>query len=220
MPRSLPTSRIVLALALASLGGCYQGYDPLDPELLAEIIRSRGDAAGLERSGQYRGTFEVLSCGCEVEDTTFDVTLCTGLTDLEEAGLSASFDLTVIQADGSVRLSEQNVQLLDGLGEPLLPTFYGSLDADGTVSAAGVLQTDALLVEGQVLGRVDGAFDDDGGLTLELQQRYRLRTDVTTPIDGEIELRDVDCREWLELDLMWIALPPLPLPPDPSGEDG
>lgn len=204
-------------LAASMVGGCYQGYDPLDPEVLAEIIRSRGDAAGIELSGLYRGTFEVLTCGCAEEDTTYDVTLCTGLTELEDAGLGATFDVVVIQADGSVRLSEQNVQLLDGLGQPLLPTFYGSIDADGALSAAGVLQTDALLVEGQVLGRVDGTLDEDG-LRVELQQRYRLQTDVTSLIDGEIELADVDCREWLELDLLRLGPPPLPLPPEP--EDG
>lgn len=214
--------RIVGAWGLSALalGGCYQGYDPLDPEVLAEIIRSRGDAAGIERSGLYRGSFDVVSCGCEDEDIIFDITLCTNLNDLDDAGIDAPMDVTVIQADGSVRISEQNVQLLDALGDPLLPTFYGALDEDGSLSAAGVLQTDALLVEGQVLGRIDGSFDDDGELVLELQQRYRLSTEITSDAEGDQQWRDIDCREWIELDMQRIGSPLLPLPPEPGDGKG
>lgn len=196
-----PCSLALLA-ALAAVPGCYEGYDRLDPDRLAEIIRSRGDAEGIARSGLYRGSFSVLSCGCDELATTFDVTLCSVVAELESFGLDDRFEVVVIQADGTVRITAQNVQLVSGLGEPLTPAFYGSLDADGTVEAAGILQSDALLVEGQVLGRVDGTLDEQG-LRAELNQRYSLTTEVTPPNgDASSEAANVDCREWIELDLV------------------
>ena len=211
--------RVGTLLGLALLPACYQGYDPVDPETLAEIMRTRGDAEGIELSGLYRGRFDVLSCGCDQEMTTFDVTLCAALEEADRLGIETIFDVVVIQADGSMRVSEEGFEIDGNLGAPLLPTLYGPLDADGTLSIAGILQTDALLVEGQVLSRIDGTLDEDG-LSGELQQRYHLSTDVTdgAPIEerpgGGSTPAEVDCREWIGLDLVRLGPPPLPLPPD------
>ena len=207
-----------IGAAAAALGptGCYEGFDPLDPEVLAEVARSRGDARGYDRSGVYAGTFEVHECGCGEVDSRFDVSLCTTIERLEALGLPPVLELELVQADGTVRI--EALGLGDFFEEQalLLPVFYGPLHADGRIAAAGVLQADAIAVQGQVLGRIDGTLGHDDetdawALVAEYQQRYAVDF-ITAPdvldIGIEGDSLSIDCRERIGLDLRW-ASPPL-----------
>lgn len=205
------------AAAALALPGCYEGFDPLDPEVLAEVARSRGDAVGFERSGVYVGTFEVHECGCGEVDSRFDVSLCTTFERIEELGLPPVLELELVQADGTVRI--EALGLGDFFEEQalLLPVFYGPVHADGRLAAAGVLQADAIAVQGQVLGRIDGTSEQVAGewaLVAEYQQRYAVDF-ITAPdvldIGIEGESLSVDCRERIGLDLRWTSPPIGPL---------
>lgn len=207
--------------AIVGVGGCYDGVDPLDPEVLAEVARSRGDAQGFERSGIYAGTVEVLECSCDstLMDAGLDVSLCLSFDQLEMAGLPPTLDLEIVQADGTVRVRPLAFATVITADSQLLPVFYGPLHADGRLSAAGVLQSDVVAAQGQVLGRVDGTLervDGQWGLVAEYRQRYAVDF-ITQPdvldvaIDDEGTRTSVDCRERLALDLVWIAPPFEPL---------
>jgi hypothetical protein len=193
--------------------GCRDEVDPLDPEVLAELARSRGDAQGIDRSGIYVGTFEVLHCGCGEIDTPYDVSLCTAAENLP-FGAPPLLQLELVQADGSVRIQALALGDFFESEAVLLPVFYGPLQADGRLSAGGVLQADALLVQGQVLGRIDGIseFDDElgWGLVVEYQQRYAIEL-LADPgvldIGLDVESQSVDCRERVGLDLRWVSPP-------------
>jgi hypothetical protein len=203
-----------LTLGLAA-GGCYQGFDPFDPEVLEAVMRGRGDAEGLDRSGIYGGgEMTVLECGCRDTGAAVDVSLCTRLELAEAVGLPLPFDVELVQADGAVR-----IQALGGdggsLGQevPLVPTYYGSLWADGRLRAAAMLEADALVAQGQVLGRIDGTLlptPDGWQLEVQYQQRYVLDLVVgNEALDfgflGGVESVAVDCRERLALDLRWLG---------------
>lgn len=219
MTRAWPWGIGILGAAAAALAlpGCYEGFDPLDPEVLAEVARSRGDAQGFERSGVYVGTFEVHECGCGEVDSRFDVSLCTTIERIEELGLPPVLELELVQADGTVRI--EALGLGDFFEEQalLLPVFYGPLHADGRLAAAGVLQADAIAVQGQVLGRIDGTSEQVAGewaLVAEYQQRYAVDF-ITAPdvldIGIEGDSLSVDCRERIGLDLRWTSPPIGPL---------
>lgn len=205
------------ATAALALPGCYEGFDPLDPEVLAEVARSRGDAQGFERSGVYVGTFEVHECGCGEVDSRFDVSLCTTIERIEELGLPPVLELELVQADGTVRIEALGLGDFFEQQALLLPVFYGPLHADGRLSAAGVLQADAIAVQGQVLGRIDGTSEQVAGewaLVAEYQQRYAVDF-ITAPdvldIGIEGDSLSVDCRERIGLDLRWTSPPIGPL---------
>lgn len=202
-------------LALAA-GGCYQGYDPFDREVLEAIMRDRGDAEGVDRSGVYGGEFEVLECGCSEVDEGFNVSLCSSIDRAETFGLPLVIELELVQAEGSVRMRALGLEGgFFGDQAPLLPTYYGSLWADGRLTAASMLVADALLVQGEVLGRLDGtlvAEDDGWRLEAGFEQRYAvdLYTDSSALDVVGLEPGEplaVDCRERLALDLRWLGPP-------------
>ena len=204
-------------MAALVLLGCHEDLDPLDPEVLAEVARSRGDAQGFARSGVYVGTFELHECGCGNVDSRFDVSLCTTIERIEELGLPPVLELELVQADGTVRIEALGLGNFFEEQTPLLPAFYGPLHADGRLAAAGVLQADALAVEGQVLGRIDGTSELVAGewaLVAEYQQRYAVDF-ITAPdvldIGVEGDSLSVDCRERIGLDLRWVSAPIGPL---------
>jgi hypothetical protein len=214
---------VVLPAVLAGAPGCYQGFDPLDPEVLAEVARSRGDAQGFEHSGVYVGTFEALECGCGDIDERFDVSLCNLIDSATAFGFEDGLDMELIQADGSVRIEALALSGFFEQQAALLPLLYGSLQADGRISSAGVLQADAIAVQGQVLARIDGTLDGQAGawaLTVEYQQRYLL--DLLGGGGGEEFVNDeeasvlasTDCRERVGLDLRWVSPPLAPVPLD------
>jgi hypothetical protein len=210
---------IVLPAVLAVAPGCYQGSDPLDPEVLAEVARSRGDAQGFEHSGVYVGTFEALECGCGGIDARFDVSLCALIDDAAALGFDDGLDMELIQADGSVRIEALALAGFFEQQAALLPLLYGPLQADGRISSAGVLQADAIAVQGQVLARLDGTLDGQAGawaLTVEYQQRYVLDLlgggDEFIDDDVETVLATTDCRERVGLDLRWVSPPLEPVP--------
>ncbi len=213
MPRRLRCGSLSL---LVLLTGCYDGYDPLDPDLLAQIARSRGDAEGFERSGYYSGTYETIECGCEEYTSARALSLCFQVEQADQFGLQSAFPIQIVQADGTVRL----LPAVEGDGfsnGPLLPTFYGPLSADGTLQAAGILEADELVFVGRVLARIDGTFEGsgtEGTLRGEYQQRYILDfigLDVDLIDVGQPATPDsVDCREVIEFDLSFAAvLPPV-----------
>jgi hypothetical protein len=210
------TATAVLASVLVT--GCYDGFDPLDPEVLAEVARTRGDAVGFERSGIYVGTFDVLECGCSGLDAQINVTLCTLIELQEQVGGTALADIEIVQADGTVRITALQFDGGFDASGPLLPVFYGPLQADGRVSAAGVLQADAIAVQGQVLGRVDGVVereDDTWVFVAELQQRYAVdllsgQDFLDIGLEGG-EIQSVDCRERIALDVRWQTPPYVPI---------
>lgn len=207
-----PRCALALALGTAPIA-CYDGFDPLDPERLAEIARSRGDALGIEWSGQYFGDAEPLECGCEQVDDADVLSLCGVVDQFGELGLPAAFPLTVVQADGTLQVfllpPQQDV---DGVSI-LNPTLYGPVHADGRVSAAGSLLGDGLLIRGQVLARIDGTVtaDAEGTRTLEAQIQQRYVVQLAQSVDSldigndQAQFRDIDCRERVALDLRWFT---------------
>lgn len=199
--------------------GCYDGFDPLDPAVLAGVARGRGDAQGFERSGIYTGAYEVLDCGCSDIGSELDVSLCTSLELAERVGVTPDLALEVIQADGTARMQALG---LGGFFESelaLLPAQYGSLQADGRLATAGVLQADAIVAAGQVLGRIDATIEreDDGWrLVGDYRQRYVVEL-VASPdaldigLDAGGDAQAVDCREHIGLDLRWVGPPNVPM---------
>jgi hypothetical protein len=212
--RRWATAAGAATLALAP-AGCYEGFDPFDPEVLEAVMRSRGDAEGFERSGVYGGMIEVIDCTCSEVDESFDVSLCSALDRAETLGLPLVVAIELVQADGAVRLQAQGLD--EGYLEraPLLPTYYGALWAEGRLQAATVLAADALLVQGQVLGRVDGTLvptDDGWRLEAEYQQRYAVDLYVEPSSFDVVDFEGgqslaVDCRERIALDLRWLGPP-------------
>lgn len=208
-----------LAMMLGA-SGCYDGFDPLDPEVLVEIARSHGDAEGTDRSGIYFGTVEVIECGCLDVGAAADVSLCVRLEQVQALGVVTSTEIELVQADGTARLRAEGLgQAVEG-ADALVPVFYGPLDADGRISVAGIVQADALAVRGQVLGRIDGTLEPEGTswrLDADYQLRYLVdlvaQPDVLD-LDVEGQALSVDCRERLHLDLAWNR--PLPVPLDPG----
>jgi hypothetical protein len=207
------------AVALAA-GGCYDGFDPLDPEVLAEVARTRGDALGFERSGIYGGEIEVLDCGCygALDASGFDVSLCIALENLEMLGVPPMLDLEIVQADGTLRVRALRFGGFFDSQVQLVPVFYGPLHADGRMSAAGVLQADAITAQGQVLGRLDGTVelvDGEWAFVGEYRQRYALDLiGMSAVLDFGVddpEVTSIDCRERIALDLRWAAPPFEPL---------
>jgi len=199
------------ALVLAFFPACAEDLAPLDPEVLAEITRTRGDAEGIELSGLYTGVFEPLECGCEDTELPVAFTLCETI-DIAPISTGSMLNVEVIQADGSVRITTFPGLNNDSLGLPRVPTLYGPLMADGRVSAAGVVQADAVLLTGQFLSRVDGTLDEEG-LELELQQRLAVSGNLTPILDGPRATQSVDCSERISMHLQWMAPPLLPLDP-------
>ena len=207
-------------------GGCYEGFDPLDPEVLAEVMRSRGDAKGGDHSGIYLGRFEALECGCSEVDAEYDLTMCTLIEQAEAIGLSALLDVQLVQADGTVRIQALSLGSQLESSALLLPVLYGPIHADGRLSAGGVLQADTVFIQGQVLGRFDGTLDGPPGaatLELEYQQRYVLdlfgSDDVIGFYGEDVLLQSFDCRERIGLTLGWFASPDA-LPPGGGESDG
>jgi len=195
--------------------GCHEELDPLDPEVLAEVARTRGDAQGIERSGIYVGMFETLECGCSGVDAAYDLSLCTAVERLEDLGLPPWLQLELVQADGSVRIQALGLADFFEAEASLLPSFYGPLHSDGRLSVAGVLQIDALVASGSVLGRIDGTSElepEGWALVAEYQQRYALDLVIQPDVldfggEDEVEVQPVDCRERVSLDLRWVSPP-------------
>jgi hypothetical protein len=130
--------------------------------------------------------------------------------------------MEVVQADGSARVRPLALDAFFEAEANLLPPLYGSVHADGRLSVAGLLQVDAIAVQGQVLGRIDGtvALDDESGasvLVADYQQRYQVELfgsmDATLDfLEEDMLIQTVDCRERIGLDLEWVAPLPTPLP--------
>ncbi|MCA9711017.1 MAG: hypothetical protein KDK70_34565 [Myxococcales bacterium] len=100
----MSSPRLAAVLLGLLLSGCYEGADPLDPAVLAEIARSRGDAQGLARSGLYVGDLEPMECGCDEYEAAQELSLCY-LADLVGMfGQSNYFPLMLNQADGTVQI--------------------------------------------------------------------------------------------------------------------
>ncbi len=179
---------------------CYDGFDPLDPDVLAEIARQRGDAQGLAGTGLYVGPFEPLECGCGNLIAGVQVSLCDAIDLL--SGFTNRLELELIQADGTVRAQPLPMGL-EGGAPMLVPTLYGPLDSEGNISAAGVLQADNIVVRGQVYGRLDGTLVD-GVLEVEYQQRT-----VADTLGGtdQIPIDSVDCRERIGMTVSWNGPP-------------
>jgi hypothetical protein len=214
---------VVLPVALAGAAtGCYQGFDPLDPEVLAEVARARGDAQGFEHSGIYVGNFEALECGCAELEARVNVSLCTLIESANMIGLGMGLDVELVQADGSVRIEALSLAGFFEEQAPLLPLLYGPLHADGRIAVAGVLQADALVVKGQVLARIDGTLDGPPGawvLDVEYQQRYVLDllaggAELGAEFGGDAEevIGTTDCRERVGMHLQWFSPPLQPVP--------
>lgn len=219
-------------LLAAALPGCGEDYDPLDPAVLAAVARSRGDARGQALGGFYVGRFEALECGCADVFTDIDVeaarlaSLCTLIEEAEGLGLDDRLDVELVQADGTARAHGLRLGGLFQEDATLLPVLYGALEADGTISVAGVLTLDVVFAQGQVLGRFDGTLHQPDGaplptLEVEYQQRYVADLAVEAedlPEGSEGILEAVDCRERIGLSLTWEA--PLDLFELPGGDDG
>ncbi len=190
---------IILGLICMATPGCYDGFDPLDPEVLAEIARERGDADGIGKTGVYRGTFDPIDCGCTQLVIGFDVSLCALIS--TATGFTDNLDVEVIQADGTVRITTLPLSFNGNTAEPLLlPTLYGPLDSDGTIAAGGVVQADSIVVGGQVYGRMDGTLV---GETLEVDYRQRVVVDVLGGADERAPIDSIDCRERIGMSLTW-----------------
>ncbi len=204
-----------LALVLVALPGCYDGTDPLDPDLLAEIARTRGDADGIALSGLYRGEFEKIDCGCEDVPSAQQLSLCTIIDNAGLFGMGGLFEVEVVQADGTLRIHPETAQGAVTT-EILLPTLYGPLNGEGDVVVAGILRADALLLEGRVLGRADGTLTGaPGESVLELDYQQRNTLDVIQSEDGSgrdvaPRIETVDCRERISMDLTWSGRLPGP----------
>jgi hypothetical protein len=206
-------------LVALAMPGCYDGFDPLDPAVLAAVARGRGDAQGFEHSGVYTGAYEVLDCGCSNIESVLDVSLCTSLELAASVGVTPDLALELVQADGTARMRALGLGGFFTAELALLPALYGSLQADGRLATAGVLEADAVVVSGQVLGRIDGTIEreDDGWrLVGDYRQRYVVDL-IASPdaldigLDAEGAPQAVDCREHIALDLRWIGPPAPPI---------
>lgn len=218
MPAHPHRCALVLAVATGPVG-CYEGFDPMDPQVLAEVARSRGDAEGIALSGVYAGNAETLECGCEQLESTGVLSLCMLVAQLP--GETAP-PLTVVQADGTVQILLRPAVLDDDDDDDVfIPTLYGPLDTDGRLSAAGTIQADGLVAQGQVLARLDGTLAPDDTVTaLEVEYQQRTLVQVFETADGlkvigtgDLEVQDIDCRERIGLDLVWIGDLPEPVEP-------
>ncbi|MCA9636228.1 MAG: hypothetical protein KC420_09405 [Myxococcales bacterium] len=155
-----PTPRRLSALALALApwlaGACAEEEDPLSAEVLQQIGRSQGDAVGSDRAGVYLLAGDAGPCDCP---EVGGLDLCGAL-----AFDAPAWPAQVYQHEG--------LMVLDIA--PVL-TLYGRLDADGAFVVAAIRSADSLGSQGEILGRVDGAFDGDtfsGELRLRLQAEY------------------------------------------------
>lgn len=204
-----------MLLGLAS--GCYEGFDPLDPAVLTEVMRTRGNAVGDGHTGIYLGTVETLECGCPPVDPRagleYDATLCGVIEYAEDFGLEDAIAIELVQGDGSVRIRAVGAESPDDV-TVLLPTLYGPLYTDGRVFAGGILEVDALLVQGAARARVDGTLVGDpeaGRLELEYRQINQVEL-LGNALDGAVDgfgvedevLQTLDCRERIRLSMAWV----------------
>lgn len=216
-PRVAVVGLAGLVAGLMAGGGCYDGFDPLDPEVLEEVVRTRGDALGVGHSGIYTGTFETLECGCPPIDPQLDVpygaTLCGLIEWTNTAGVDDLLRVEIVQADGSVRVRAQDLTASPEDQPLLLPVLYGPLGSDGQISAGGMLQANALIVQGEARARIDGTLDGEPGagtLEVEYQQHNSVEligSDFGVVLDGfdrnDEVLQTLDCRERVALSLQW-----------------
>lgn len=165
---------------------------------LERLARAQGDAVGFDRSGGYQGTIETTKCSCDTGLDNPAITLCTLIGDLEGTGIQPAVE--VLAADGSVRLFAATSSFVDTEDVVVIPTFYGANMEDGALTLAGILRTDALVVQGEARGRIDGTLWGNE-LTGELRLRYSVRSQIDLNFDGDTELQSLDCEERATLDL-------------------
>lgn len=206
-------SALVLAMVAFGAPACDETDNPWDPERLAEIARSRGDAEGHERTGVYEGSYFPIDCPCEELNPALDLSLCTALGQLGTLGLAGTVQLEVIEADGQVRLATPDLVLEGVINEGLVPIYWGPIDAEGTLRGAGTLEVSNLLAQGRVQGLAEGEVNGTE-LQLDIRQRYAIQTEISLNPDEPTTIQNFECEEHISFELEWDRLP---TPSDGSG---
>ena len=163
-------------LALGAASGCEGDPGDLDPEVVAALSTTEGNAVGFQRTGSYRADLEVVECtGCEAILELGGQGACSigpfgALTDQVQA----------LQTDGVLLLEYRDLY------------GVGPLDTDGAFAVGSVADLSNALAELDVVLRIDGAFDDDESARFSGLVRQRTRGETTA---GEV----LDCYESYEI---------------------
>lgn len=180
-------SRRPAAVALAAMmtvaGGCAEPVGDLDRERLRELARTPGDAVGDGHSGSWTTLFELERCSCPEVAQSFSPCVPS------ELPVPLVGTLSLVESDGLLA-SSFAIQLSNGSG--LGATFSGGIDADGSFVLAAVRHDSTVGLSHDLLGRIDGAFDEDGGTSFEATLAVRLATSLAVEIEGVPE--HIDCR--------------------------
>lgn len=176
-----------LALALATMGaavgGCADPVGDLDRERLRELARTPGDAVGDLHSGTWTTLFELERCTCRELAQSFSPCVPS------EPPVPLIGTLALVEADGLLA-SSFSLQLSNG--NRLGATFSGGVDADGSFVLAAVRHDSTVGVTSDLLSRIDGAFDEDGGASFEATLAVRLATSLAVEVEGLPQ--HLDCR--------------------------
>ncbi len=170
-----PALPLALCLAVAGPACAAEEEDPLSVEALQRVARAQGDAEGQDLAGNYAVSGEGLECDCPEVD---GLDLC-GLLSIDAPVLPAEVShydgLVVLEISGTIAL-------------------IGGTWADGSFTAASILDAGVIGTGGEILSLVEGSFSEDG-FTGEMVNRFV----------GVYSGEELDCRGGSELTALKIS---------------
>jgi hypothetical protein len=141
---------LVLVVGITTLGVACSSTDELDPldrEIVRELMLASGSARGDERSGVWSFHFQGGYCDCpplEIDGQTVDPCWLVSFTDLE---------FLVVEGSGVLGFPTTTA--------PGFGLLAGAIEDDGSFDVGGIHDLSALVGELVVIRRMEGRFLDD-----------------------------------------------------------
>ena len=156
----------------------------MDPEVVAELARTPGDAEGYGYTGTIDGVLEEVDCPCLSDAAIEALSLCT-VTGLTTSG-RISGQIDAVQTDGYIVVGLDRFVITGGLWD------------NGTISAGSVSNLTSVVSKGYVITRADGELVEnaDGRPELELDIQHRITGELFLSLDPDVP-ESIDCTERL-----------------------
>lgn len=185
-------TRVIAAMVVATAASaCAEPAGALDPDVVHDLSRTPGDAAGSDHSGVYEGQLIIESCGCPNLGTLDGFSVCRGVAPFATMEGDRVFAAVYVVHTDGILLVE-----VDGIA------LTGGIDGDGTFSVGALFDMTTLVTSGDIVTRLDGDFDPaDNFRAFEGRLQTRLHGDAAAPGLDELGQRTrFDCVETLMLE--------------------
>lgn len=180
----MPTPRLAWCLLLVS--ACQDAPGELDRDVVNDLSRTRGDAAGTARTGRYLVRVRAESCECPIYEAT-PLAWASACAPLLALGGEIVEDAEIVESDGFllVRL-------------PTIGVLTGPIEQDGEFSVGGVIDLSSPVSRGAIIVRGDGSFlDTHVPPPDEPYTRWAMEGLLQRRLVGELLEETTDCTEQL-----------------------